>query len=887
MKKVLKWIGIILLLLLIVAISLPFLFKDKIIARVKEEANKNLNAKVDFGEYDLSLIKSFPDVQLDLNDLSIVGINEFEGDTLISLKSLKLNINLMSAIKGVQYELNEIILNDPRIYAKVTRDGKANWDITKPSEETAPATESQPFKMTLKNFEINNGRVIYDDDQSDIESIIIDLDHNLKGDFTEDYFTLKTNTTIGSLDVSSGGIKYLKEVNTRLKADLDADMPNFKFTFKENELQLNELALFFDGVIAMPGNDISMDMKFKAKQTEFKNILSLVPGVYTKDFKDVKTEGRLALDGFVKGIYNEKMMPGFGINLLIDKAMFKYPSLPRSVNNIYVDLKVNNKDGNPDNTIVNLKKLHLEMGPNPVDVKMNVSTPVSDANIDGEIKGKLDLSSVKDFVPLETDQKLSGTIISDITLKGRMSSIEKQQYEKFNAKGQFIIMDMDYSAKDISYRVKINRAFMNFTPSFLEISAFDALLGKSDIKAAGKIENFLAYAFKDETIKGKFTLNSNLMDLNELMGPETEETTAADTISTGVAEVPSNIDFVLNSYIGMLLYDNMEMKNVSGNLVVRDSKVSMSDLKMNLLDGSMVVNGSYDTKNIKKPHVDFDLAIADFDITKTFKTFNTIEKLAPVAKYANGKFNTTFKFSSDLDQKMEAILTTLGGYGKLQTKNVVVSNFAPITKVADAIKMEKYKSFALNNTNISFAFKDGKVNIDPFDVKIGNSSITMFGSNGFDQTINYTMAFDIPKNELGSAANTAVSGLLAKASGKGANVSLPENIKINALIGGTVTNPTVKVDLKESGKAVVEDLKEQAKAELDKKKAELEGKAKAEIDKAKADAEAKARGEAEKAKAEAEAKAKAEADKLKKEAEQKAKKEGEKVIKDLFGKPKK
>lgn len=897
-KKVFKWLGILLLVLIIAAVALPIVFKDKIVQRVKDETNKNLNAKVDFGDFDISLIRSFPDLSVTMENLSVVGVNEFKGDTLISLKQLNIGLNLMSVIKGTQYDIREIILDEPNIFAQVLKDGKASWDITKPSTEPATTTKtSEPFKMKLKKFEIKNGDIIYDDATMDMRAILIGLNHTLKGDFSEEHFTLETQTNSASVNVTYGGIKYLSKVRADIKADLDADMVNSKYTFKQNEISLNDLKLMIDGFIAMPNEtDMDMDLKFKAKETEFKNILSLVPGVYTKDFADVKTSGKLSLDAFAKGIYNEKRMPAFGAKLLVNNAMFKYPSLPKSVNNIYLDMKVNNKDGQPDNTVIDINKMHFEMAQNPVDITMHISTPVSDANINGAIKGKLDLTSVKDYIPLEADQKLSGTIISDVTLKGRMSAIEKEQYENFDARGQFIVMDMDYKSKDTPYGVIVRKCYMTFSPKFVDLTAFDAKLGKSDIQATGKLENFIAYMFTDSAvIKGAFNMTSNYMNVNELMA-EDETTTATsgtaqkpaatDTATAGVVEVPSNIDFTMNAAIGTLIYDNMEMKNVSGGIKVKDSKVDMTNLKMNLLNGSMIVNGSYDTKDVKRPKVNFDLNVSDFDITQTYKTFNTVEKLAPVAKYCSGKFGTTLKFSSDLDEKMEVILTSISGYGKLLTKAVQLANFEPVNKVADAIKMEKYKRLDLNNVNISFLFKDGKVNVEPFDIKVGNSTINIMGSNAFDQTINYTMTFDVPRSEMGSAANSAVNGLLAKANTTGANLSLGERVKIDALITGTVTKPVVKVDLKGAATNVANDLKDQAKAELDKKKAELEAKARGEADKAKAEAEAKARGEADKAKAEAEAKAKAEADRLKKEAEEKARKEAQNKVKNIFGKPK-
>src|SRR5262249_46318706 len=118
MKKILKWFGIILLVLIIAIISLPFIFKGKIIEIAKEEINKNVNAKVGFGEMDLTLISSFPYFTFSVNDVSVVGINEFEGDTLLAAKNLTLSLNLMSVISGSEYKIRSVSLDNPHILAK-------------------------------------------------------------------------------------------------------------------------------------------------------------------------------------------------------------------------------------------------------------------------------------------------------------------------------------------------------------------------------------------------------------------------------------------------------------------------------------------------------------------------------------------------------------------------------------------------------------------------------------------------------------------------------------------------------------------------------------------------------------------------------------------------
>jgi hypothetical protein len=852
LRRILKWTGITFLVLIILIIAAPFLFKKQIVQFVKDTANKELNAKVNFGDFDLSLFRSFPDFSLSVDSVSVANIGEFEGDTLLYAKNLSLSLDLMSVIKGEKYEIHSISIDQPRIHAIVLKDGKANWDITKPSADTTAAdtSKSAPFKMGLEKFEIKNGYIVYDDASLGFYTELYNMNHTLKGDFTSDNFVMETLTEIERFTVNYGGVAYMNKVKTRIKADLDADMPKFRFAFKENEFSFNELTLGLDGYFAMPKDDMDMDLKFKANQTEFKNILSLVPGVYTADFKDVKTSGSLSLDGFAKGIYNDKKMPAFGCKLLIKDAMFQYPSLPKSASNIQVDLLVDNKTGEPDATVIDLNKFHVDLGGNPIDAVMHVSTPVSDANINAKVLAKINLATMKDIIPLEKGDDLNGMITADIKMKGRMSSIEKEHYDEFDAQGKLAVLDMNYQTKSLSYPTQISALYLDFNPKTVDLTRFDAKIGKSDIQMDGKIENFLQYALKDSLLKGSFNLRSSMLDLNELMSStDTAKPAAAatpDTAVASVAEVPSNLDVRLNADIKKMLYDNLTISNVTGGVAIKDSKMILDNLRMAIdeLEGTMALTGVYNTQNVRKPSVDFNIDIANFDIPKTFTSFNSVQKLAPIGKFAKGKFSTDLKFKTLLDEHMDPVLNTLEGGGHLKTSSVTVEGFEPINKLADALKQEKYKKLTFENVDATYTFKDGRVEVKEMPIKTGNITAKVKGSTGFDQTIDYTWNMEIPRAEFGSQANAAAGSVLDQINkAAGTNVKMGDKVKLKAIFGGTITKPVLKTDLFGSGETPKETAKEIIGQGVDmaKEKAREEAEkimkdAQAEADKIKADA---------------------------------------------------
>jgi hypothetical protein len=276
--RILKWTGYTILVLLILLFTLPFIFKDKLIKIGIDQANKSLNAKLTIGKVDLTLLSSFPDFKLAIDSVCISGVNEFEKDTLAFIQHTDLNLDIKSVISGDQYKVKQIMLNEPRIFAHVLKDGKANWDITKPSTDTTASTDTSAtkFKLSLNSFEIKKGLIRYEDESMDFSTALQEFDFNLDGDFTQDNFIMNIVSETQRMNMSYGGVAYAKNLHNKMKIAMDMNMPAMKFAFKENEFKLNDLVLGLDGYVAMPKDDIEMDLKFNCAQTEF-NCCHLFP----------------------------------------------------------------------------------------------------------------------------------------------------------------------------------------------------------------------------------------------------------------------------------------------------------------------------------------------------------------------------------------------------------------------------------------------------------------------------------------------------------------------------------------------------------------------------------------------------------------------------------
>lgn len=888
MKKILKISAIIIAILLLALLVTPFIFKGKIIEKVKAEINNNIHAKVDFRDFDLTLFRSFPNLTLTLNGLEVIGMDPFEGDTLAAMDEAAITLDLMSVFKGDKIQIRSVMLEKPIINLLILEDGRANWDIVISESDTSQSSEPSQFKVGLNHYAINDGRLVYDDASLGLRMELHQLNHTGSGDFTQDLFTLETQTASQQFFFNYAGISYITGVRTNLDADLEMDMLRSKYSFKKNELKLNELVIGFDGFVAMPADDIDMDLKFEVRKNEFRNFISMIPGMYREGFDKAQSSGTLSLNGFVKGTYSNNSMPGFGLNLLVDNGMLNYPGLPDKLSNVGIDLKISNPDGVPDNTLIRLQRMHVEVGKDPFDARMIIKTPVSDADIDASIKGKVNLANIGRIVPLEKGTELKGMFIADVTLKGRMSALDQKRYNDFNAGGTLQLDQFTYKSNDFTQGLSIPSAELIFNPKNVTLNRFSMASGRTDLSATGWVDNLIGYLFKEnELLSGTIDLKSSVIDLNELTG-QSSTVTSDTAASMEVVEVPVNIDFLLTAAVGKIYYDDLILENAKGNLAIREKTMGLNDFTFNMLGGSIGIDGLYDTKDLKHPFFFLNLNLSSLDIRQTYDKFVAVQKLAPIADKCNGRFSSELSAKGNLDSKMEPVLTSLSGGGKLTSSGVTIDNFKPLVKMSEALKMDQFRSLRVSDLNLSFKFENGRVSIAPFDVMLAGVKTTVQGSNGFDQTIDYTLAMKIPTSMMGSAATGVIGGLISKANQTaGTNLSMGNEVKVNVHIGGTVNDPKITTGLKDAGTTAATDIKTEIKETIKEKTQELEDKANAEAERLKKEAEDKAKAEAERLKKEAEDKAKAEADRLKKEAEQKAKKEAEEQLQNLFGKPKK
>ena len=729
MKKLIKRFllitGILFGLILIAGISIPFIYKDKIKARAMENINKNLDALVSVGDIDLTIFRTFPYLGVQFNEISVFGKKEFAGVPLFSANKLSLGFNIVSIIKGEKpLTIREIILDKPLINIQILENGKANYDISK--DTSSKTANNEDIKMVLNKYQIINGTIVFNDKSTGIFIELKELDHTGSGDFSNDLFDLVTKTSCKSMTLANGNVTYLCKANVMYDATLSADLLNNKYSLKKNSLIINEIELLADGFVKLNEKDKEMDLNFSSPQNSFKNFLSLIPGAYTADFKDVKTEGNFKLKGMIKGKLSDTSIPSFDILVNINKGMVKYPTLPKSIKNIEANISIVNKGNQADQTVLSINPINLTIDSNPFEASIMLKTPVSDPDVDARFKGILNLADFAQAFPVKDLQELRGILNTDVTVKAKNSDIEKQRYENVNVSGHIIASN--FAAKYRPYpAIQMDKGNIVFSPKNITLTDFAGKLGASDVQGSGRLDNFMAYFSPKLTMKGDFNLKSTFFNANEwlkAMESGNTSTTAKEPDATNSNhEVFERFDFGLKASIGKLLYENYEIDRIN-------------------VDGNMKPN------DLQVRNLDFNLGASDFHMSGSIRNiFNWMFKDQTLG--GNIAYNSRFL---DLNQFMQAdpkkAATPENAEAIAIPKNIKMNVVTNIGKM-------NYTNMVLNNVKGTLIVADQAVNI------VQGSAETMGGkmniSGGYNSKDIAKPGFNLKLNLIGISFQEAFS----------------------------------------------------------------------------------------------------------------------------------
>lgn len=789
MKKFVKIAAIAVAVVLAIALLAPIALRGKIADIVKREANAMLAAKLDFEKLDISLLRHFPHASLELKGLTLVGVDRFEGDTIVAARRISVVVNVMSLFGDSGFEVTKVILAEPSVHAHKLSDGAVNWDVMKPSDEPAAETPAEDagtssFRLSVRDFRISDAAIRYEDDSTKMHFSTTPLSLRLRGNLSAERTDLDLRMTAAGMRFVSGGIPLLSDAEAELKAVIDADLENMRFTFSQNTLRLNAITLGLDGWVEMRDDALAVDLKAGSERVQFKDVLSLIPAFYTRDFRNLTAGGELSLGLWARGEMRGAALPAFELKTEVRNGSFQYSSLPKAVTGINIAARVSNPGGVMDKTEVDLSKFGLQMAGNSVAATFYATNLVSDPVFRATADGRVDLGAVREVYPLEKGVELGGLITADLKLAGRMSDIEKNRYEKLGAQGTFVIEGLGLTLPSLP-AVHIRRAAATITPSAMTLGEFGLTVGRSDLAANGQLTNYIGYLLRGDRLSGRLYVKSELLDLNEMMDamPAAEEATAEEAPAEPMRalEVPRNLDLSLNTDLRKVLFEKMTIGEMTGEMSLSGGVLSLDRLALGVFGGRATASGSYSTAaDPARPALKLNANISGASFQKTFEELEMVQRLVPIFAKTGGDYSLALDMRTSLDAAMSPDLQSLNATGEIKSANIHIQNIEAFDALAKALGNDDLRRIEARDVAIRFAIRDGRITTQPFDLRMGGVNINLAGSTGLDQTIDYKAKVAIPGGKT------------------------LQSVGVN--IGGTFSSPKITLGVKEAAEEAVKNV---------------------------------------------------------------------------------
>lgn len=801
-KKWFKRIGITVAAIFLILLVLPFAFKGKILKMAQEGASSSVNAKISFDDdLSLSLIRNFPNLSVGVNNLKVIGIDSFKHDTLFSAPEIRMTIDISSLLGGNKpISIRRIYLKQPRLNVVVLKSGRANYDIAKPDTSTAVDTStSAPISLKLKDVEIEDGNIAYNDQSMGFEMVSGGSNLMLQGDFANNIFVMNTQLGSKNLNMSYGGMTLVSKSVLDVNTNIDVDLNKMRFAIKDIAVKMNELPLDAKGWLQMNENNMDMDFAINAPTSDFKAFLSVVPGCFTKDFAEVKTSGKMGIKFGIKGVMDSLRMPATNMELKVENGSFHYPSLPAGVTGINVDFKFNNTDGNPDHTIVDLSKFQLNFGGEPLDAKLYLTTPISNAYAKGSLKTALHLEKWTKLMPLEQNTSLKGNIDADFNFEGHYSEMVPGKMQDLNASGQLMVNGLYYTSPS-TLPLSLNNLKVTINPKEFDLASMDLGYGQSNISASGKITNMLGYAFNGETLHGNLMVSSKSLNLNEWMNslPKSTEPAKVDTSSAPMSavELPKNIDFTFTASAGKMIYQTYTLTGCVAKATINNGTLNIDPIRANLWGSTFEMNKtSYSYEKGGDPKVASSIVLLNLNPKNITDNIELVNKYAPILKEIEGMANLNMGMKTNLTQEMGVDMNSVFADGNLDLMKGIFNIPNWMGEAAKYFKWDS-KKIEVQPSNYGFAIANGGLTLkDSIKLTLPRGSkMSLIGKVGLDQKVDF-----------GGKLST---------DGK----SLPFKIS------GTVSAPKLVIDWKSIGKGLIQ-------PKLDKVKEDAMNKANAAADK--------------------------------------------------------
>ena len=297
-------------------------------------------------------------------------------------------------------------------------------------------------------------------------------------------------------------------------------------------------------------------------------------------------------------------------------------------------------------------------------------------------------------------------------------------------------------------------------------------LGKSDLRLNGQLSQLRAAALQGGTLKGKLTVQSDLIDCNQLLlamnrgarfaeadekAPasfntdsitaleyQNMEIGAQDTLRTDTTTqlmiIPKFLDLSLRTDAKRIQFKDLELENVVGEVVVRDQVLNLSELRMNSNIGDGNLTMVYSTPDEAHASMGLELGLNKILVNKLIDLFPSMDTLVPMLRSFEGVVDCQITATCQTDSTMSVLLPTLNASCFMRGKDMVLLDGETFAEISKTLMFKNKKRNLIDSIAVDLAIKDSKIEVFPFLVEMDRYKVAVGGTHNMDMTFDYHLS---------------------------------------------------------------------------------------------------------------------------------------------------
>ncbi len=797
LKKILLFTTVGMLLLLATGITLTHIFQDKIIALFVEEVNKQIKTPVKVEEINLSIIKKFPQLTVDLKNVWVQEAIKNSTEPLATAKQLHFSLSLYELLRG-NYQINQVHLEEAEVFLKIFPNGYNNYTIF---EKDSTAANNSKLSFQIKKINLEKVLLNYSDVKRDQEYTLVAEDASAKLMSKDNVYDIAVEGDFLSKQIKIQEQTFFKEKKLTIQTDLNYHVASDSINILPSHIFVHDSEFLVQGTYH--GADKNhVNISAQGEGTNIHTLLSLMPEDIYNKFKVYKSDGKVYFSSELVGNISDSDSPELTINFGTENASLFHPDINRKLENLNLEGRFYSKKANDLSTAtLSLKNISGKMEGRPFTGELYIEN-FEDYFVRLNVDAEIDAQSLIEFYPINSIKSASGLVDLDISFEGKIKNLRNNNNAAIKTSGEIILKNLQFELTSSQLPFRNFKGSFIFKNDDLAISDFSGLVGSSDFMLNGFFKNIVAYLiFEDQPITIEADLNSDLLDFDELLtGNVTENPQVqAEGEQYYSFTISPKLELSFNCNVSSLKFRRLVGQKVKGKLKVKNQKAQANDINMYAAGGVMNLNGTVDAVKEDFIEVRTEASFDKIHIDSIFHLFYNFNQDFLVDKHLKGQISAEVNSYMVFDNKLRFDSRKFRSQVGVTIRNGELNNFEPMQKLSKFVEEESLSSLRFSELNNIINIQDETIYLPPMEVKSNISTIQVRGTHTFDQKIDYYVK--VPLRTFSKRDRDEAFGAIEDTGNGGANLFLT--------IKGTTDEYSINYDSKAVKQKIKEDIKKE------------------------------------------------------------------------------